>query len=335
MKKITISSRAILVFLFILYSLYVGIRNPRSFFSLATLYDMLRGSAVYGILALGFLPIIIAGGIDMSFSSVATFSTYVTAIILMRLNLGTMPVVLLYSIAIFIGVSLGFLNGYIVSILKAPIIVVTLGTSAMLSGLLLFIFGSTVIFNIPVSLSNFSKIALGTVTVGGVSSSFHPAIFIWIFLSICMVVFLKYTIIGRNIYAMGGNMSVFERSGASRRKLEITIFAISGGLSAIAGVTYSALYRVINPSMFIGGELDVIAMVILGGASINGGKGTVIGTIMGILFINLLKNSLILVNVPSIWQVFVVGIVLFVGVIVPILYDRYFPKVFTKGVKNE
>lgn len=328
MKKIKFSSQSILSILFILYILYVGIMNPKSFFTLNTLYDILKSSSVYGILALGFLPIIIAGGIDMSFSAVASFSTYVTAILLFKLDLYSSNILIIYLIGIVIGGSIGLLNGYLVALLKVPIIVVTLGTSAMISGLLLFIFGSTVIFNIPPSMLYFSKMAFGTVTtVDGISNSFHPSILIWGFLSILMYIFLKYTTFGRNIYAMGGDINVFERSGESRKKMEIIIFIISGCLSSVAGITYASLYRVVNPSMFMGGELDVIAMVILGGASINGGKGTITGTIIGILFINLLKNSLILINIPSIYQTLSVGIALFLGVIIPIICDKYFYKI--------
>lgn len=330
MKKINISSQAVLAVLFACYCLYVGIMNPSSFFSPSTLYDMLRSSAVYGILALGFLPIIISGGIDMSFSAVSSFSTYVAVVVLMKAGFVNAPLVVIYIIAMAIGFILGIINGALVSTLKVPVIVVTLGTSAMIRGLLLFAFGSTVIFNIPTALLDFSKITLFTTTHGEMTSSFHPAVFIWIFLSITIFVFLKYTLIGRNVYAMGGSMSAFERSGASRKKLEITIFAMSGILSAVAGVTYASLYRIVDPAMFIGKELDVIAMVVLGGAAITGGKGTVFGTIIGIVFINLLKNSLILINIPSVWQVFVVGVVLFLGVITPILFSKYKSKIAAK-----
>lgn len=155
MKKIKFSSQSILSILFILYILYVGIMNPKSFFTLNTLYDILKSSSVYGILALGFLPIIIAGGIDMPFSAVASFSTYVTAILLFKLDLYSSNILIIYLIGIVIGGSIGLLNWYLVALLKVPIIVVTLGTSAMISGLLLFIFGSTVIFNIPPSMLYF------------------------------------------------------------------------------------------------------------------------------------------------------------------------------------
>ncbi len=323
MKKVSLPSHLILAVLFLVYSLYLTIFNYEAFCSLATLYDMLKSASIYGILALGFLPIIISGGIDMSFSSVATFSTYVTTTIIMYLGLDSIPLVFIYLIAMIIGLILGICNGYLVSLLKAPIIVVTLGTSAMLSGLLLFFFGSKVIFNIPQALTEFAKINLWTVNYGGKTSSFHPAIFIWITLSILMFIFLKYTVIGRNVYALGGNPEVFNRSGASRRKIEITIFAISGVLSAVAGITFASLYRTVNPSMFLGEELDIIAMVVLGGASITGGKASLIGTILGILFINLLKNSLILINIPSIWQMFVIGIILFIGVVGPVLYEKF------------
>ncbi|MGL5722166.1 MAG: ABC transporter permease [Brevinema sp.] len=320
--KIKISSKLVLLFLFVGYILLVGLINPRAFFSVSTLSDMLRGASVYGILALGFLPIIIAGGIDMSFTAVSAFSTYVTVVTLAKTGNSEAPLLIYYGLAIVVGSLLGLANGFLVATLKVPTIVVTLGTSAMISGFMLFKFGSTIIFTLPPALAEFSRSGLtfgSADTVGGV---FHPAILIWLVLSIFMWGFLKYTLLGRNIYALGGNPLVFERSGASRFRLELLIFSLSGAFSAIAGITFACLYRIVNPAMFSGQELDVIAMVVLGGAAITGGKGTIMGTIIGILFINLLKNSLILINVPSAWQVLVIGIVLFLGVFLPILYDK-------------
>ncbi len=325
-STVKLSSQFILGILFIIYVLYVGIINPKAFFSIATLYDMLRSSSVYGILALGFLPILISGGIDMSFAAVSAFSTYVAVFIVIESGFSEAPLIVYYLLAIIIGGLLGFVNGSVIAFLKVPVMIVTLGTSAMITGFMLFKFGSTIIFSLPTALAEFSRMGWGTVVVNGSSTSFHPAVFIWIFLSIILIIFLKYTIIGRNIYAMGGDMSVFERSGSSRAQLEVIMFSLSGIFAAIAGVTYAALYRIVNPAMFIGQELDVIAMVVLGGASITGGKGTVVGTVVGILFINLLKNSLILINIPSIWQVFVVGILLFFGVLLPIMYEKFVSK---------
>ncbi len=322
MKKLSLPSHLVLAILFIAYSSFIAISNPKVFFSLSTLYDILKSAAVYGILALGFLPIIISGGIDMSFSSIAAVSTYLTTIILIKFGLGDASLIVIYMTAIVIGLILGIGNGYLVSLLKVPVIVTTLGTQAMLSGFLLFFVGSKVIFNIPRALSSFSRLGLWAVADGGRNSSFHPAIFIWIFLSIVMFIFLKYTIVGRNIYALGGNAEIFERSGASRRKTEITIFAISGVFSAIAGVTFASLNRIVTPNMFVGEELDIVAMVILGGASITGGKGSIVATILGVLFINLIRNSLILINVASIWQVFVIGVVLFIGIVLPLLFEK-------------
>jgi simple sugar transport system permease protein len=132
---------------------------------------------------------------------------------------------------------------------------------------------------------------------------------------------LKYTTLGRGIYAMGGNREVAIRSGFNIKAITLIIFGLLGVLSGIAGVTQSLFLRIFNPALFIGQSLDVLAAVILGGAAITGGRGSVIGTFMGVLLIQLINRSMILTGIPVEWQKFVIGIILIFFISIPGLRD--------------
>jgi simple sugar transport system permease protein len=123
--------------------------------------------------------------------------------------------------------------------------------------------------------------------------------------------------IGRGVYAMGGSREVAERTGFNLRRIEFIIYGAVGVLAAIAGVTQAAFVRHANPAALLGSELDVIAAVVLGGAAITGGRGSVIGALLGVLFVTIMTSSLILVGIPSDWQKFFVGIALIIGTGVP------------------
>jgi simple sugar transport system permease protein len=127
---------------------------------------------------------------------------------------------------------------------------------------------------------------------------------------------LTRTIFGRSIYALGGGVEATRRLGISVKRTQTKIYLLVGGLSGLAGVLYVSLQRKANPYDLAGSELDVIAAVVLGGASIMGGYGTVFGTVLGVLFINMIKNNLILLGVSSSWQRAAVGVLLVIGIVI-------------------
>lgn len=129
--------------------------------------------------------------------------------------------------------------------------------------------------------------------------------------------------IGRGIYAIGGNREVAERSGFNVRRIEHVIYGMVGVFASVAGVTQVALYRNANPAALMGAELEVIAAVVLGGAAITGGYGRVTGALLGLFLITILKSSLVLVGIPSEWQKVAVGIALIVGISVPAIRGRW------------
>ena len=300
----------------VVVSIVITAINP-NFLTVGNFFDLLRFITVQGLLALGVLIVLISGGVDVSFPAIANFSTYLVVTLLIAAGFQG-SVVVVYLMAIPVGLLLGLVNGLFISYFRLPTLIVTLGTSSLYYGAMLFFIGSANLFNLPAGMIDFSKMALTSVTSPEVgTTALHPSILLLLAAAVAVWWLLRYTMIGRGIYAIGGNREVAERTGFDVHRIELFIYATAGVLAAIAGVTYAALYRNANPISLLGTELDVIAAVVLGGAAITGGSGTVIGTLLGVLLLTIIRSSLVLVGIPSDWQKFVVGIVLIIGVSIP------------------
>jgi len=128
--------------------------------------------------------------------------------------------------------------------------------------------------------------------------------------------------LGRGVYALGGSREAAERAGFNISRIEYFIYGFVGLLSGVAGMTFGALNRQANPQDIVGSELNVIAAVVLGGAQLTGGRGTVIGTILGVALVVIMNNSLILIGVPSVWQRVVIGLIILIGTGLPALQAR-------------
>ncbi|MBW7885513.1 MAG: ABC transporter permease [Caldilineaceae bacterium] len=291
--------------------------NP-AYLTLGNFYDILRFMTIDGLLALGVLVVLISGGVDVSFPAIASFATYVAMVLLIGMAYDG-PMWGIYLVALPIGLLLGLLNGVIVNTFRLPTLIVTLGTSSLYFGAMLFFFGSRALFNLPASVTAFSRTALHTVpapnNVG--TTALHPSILILLAAALGVGFVLRYTMLGRGIFAVGGSREVAERTGYNIRRIEYVLYSLAGLLAATAGVTYAALNRQANPVGLRGTELDVIAAVVLGGASIMGGSGTVAGALLGVVLLTIIRSSLVLVGIPSEWQRFVVGIILIIGVTAP------------------
>ncbi len=312
-KKILQSEQIIVFSFFIMVSIIIGVINPSSFFTVNTLFDLLKTSTVPGILSLSVLLIMIYGGVDLSFSAIGAFSSYVT-IKLVTLYLPSLPLPLIFLICIVFGVFLGSLNSLLISFTNIPILVVTLGTSTTLYGFLLFFIDNKIIMNLPKSMADFSKAYLITSKTSIGVTNLHFTVVILAIIALTMAIGLKYMKIGRCIFASGGGgRALALRVGISNKKLDFFVFSISGVIAAIAGLCNVAMFRYANPGAFRGDELDIIAAVVIGGASITGGKGTVSSTLLGVLLISLIKNNLVMIGIPSSWQKAIIGSMIIIG----------------------
>ena len=321
LNKILRTNEFIVFLILVGLSVVVGAINP-AFFTISTLFDTLRASIVYFIMAFGLLPIISAGGVDISFVAIAAVASYATHMFL--IGRGYQGGILVYFLlAIIIGLLAGLLNAFLVTRFKLPIFDVSLATFTMWYGFNLFFIGATANFDLPKPTvgyyENFLIVANDPV-VG--RTGLHVSILYVLVIGLLIWWFLKYTTIGRGVYAIGGNREVAIRSGFNVNRIMMIIFAIMGTLAAIAGVTQAFLSRFFNPVIFIGNPLDVIAAVILGGAAITGGRGTVIGTALGVLLIQLINKALILTGIPVEWQKLVVGLILIIFTSLPAIRER-------------
>ena len=188
---------------------------------------------------------------------------------------------------------------------------VSLAMFTMWYGFIRFFIGSKRSFTFPPGSADFYSRFIVTVQNPFVGvSGLHVSVVYVLIIGIVVALMLKYTTLGRGIYAMGGNREVAIRSGFNIKKITLFILMFMGGIAAFAGITYSLLGRLFDPAVFMGQELDVIAAIILGGASLSGGKGSVIGTFMGVIVIQLIHRALILTGIPVEWQDLVVGVLL-------------------------
>jgi simple sugar transport system permease protein len=292
--------------LIVLVSVVVGAISPE-FWQISNIFDMARASVVTGMFGLGFLVVLAAGGLDMSFASIAALVMYsVTTATAAHAPWLPMPVILLMSAVG--GMLLGVGNGLLVHYLKAPALIVTIGTQYVIRGFLLTFVGTELFINIPLPIENFGKYELWRVQTANGSISILPAyVLVLVAAAVATWWVLNRTLMGRAIFAVGGNPEIAERLGYDLRKVHIFIFAYAGLLAGVAGMLHVSSNRLANPFDLSGSELGVIAAVVLGGARITGGAGTVLGTLLGVVLVTLVNNVLILAGIPSTWQTFVVG----------------------------
>ena len=287
--------------------LVVGSLNPR-FFQFATLFDLLHSATTVSLFALGTLVVLASGGIDVSFTAIAALTMYsITKAVFAWWP--DAPFALILVAGALGGVLLGMINGVLVHRLKAPSLIVTIGTQYLYRGLLLTFVGTQFFMNIPHSmdtvrapaallLSHGGRLARGAAGVGARARDRGAVVTWWL---------LNRTMMGRGVYAMGGSLPIAERLGYNLRAIHLFVFGYTGMLAGVAGILHVSTNRLANPFDLVGTELDVIAAVILGGARITGGTGTVVGTLLGVVLVTLINSVLILVGVPSTWQKVIIG----------------------------
>jgi simple sugar transport system permease protein len=320
-KKLLLRNETALIIAIIVLSLIIGIKSPE-FFTLANLFDIFRSSFVQLIFALGVLIVIISGGIDISFPAVGIFAGYTAVVLMQHFEWNPENLLLPIALAIIIGTILGAINSIAIATFGIPTLIATLGTSGIFRGLMLTFIGSSFISDIPIALDKFATADLLKIQPEeGTLARLHILIIPVAILTILISLLLTRTMFGRSVYALGGGVEATRRLGISVKRTQAKIYMLVGGLSGLAGILYVSLQRKANPYDLTGSELDIIAAVVLGGASIMGGYGTVFGTVLGVLLISLIKGNLILLGVSSSWQRAAVGALLIIGITVQALNE--------------
>jgi simple sugar transport system permease protein len=305
-KQKNISYEFILASLLILFVVIVGLINP-AFFSIGTLFDVIRNQTIYLILALGLLPVVILGGLDISFVAVASITTLVSRILMAYIGYdGGMWFFYLSSMAT--GVLIGIIIGLMIDAFKLPIFDFSLGLTTMLGGIVALTSQFRPTEWSFSAIEGWSMKWLLTVNsvVGqsGLHVSFLLVVAIFIFLSM----FLRYTTLGRSMFALGSDKSVAIRTGINVKTVYVAAFSFLGAMAAMAAVTNTGLGM--GASSFNAKYLTVYATVIIGGGSIRGGKGSTLGTIMGVFLVGLIAQAMVYVRIPTEWMDMVLGILL-------------------------
>ena len=300
----------------------IGTINP-AFWNLENIFNLLRSNIVIGIMAMGVLVVMISGGIDVSFPAFAVTGMYVTVKLMNAVGLQGVFLPILCSITI--GALLGLINAFFVSKFKMIPLIVTLGTGGMVRGFLLGVIGTSMINinKMPKELIEFSKLQIfAGVNPDGTKFGLTALILVYVLVAVGVHWLLKYTMLGRSIYALGGDESSAERAGFNLTKIKYFIYCFAGALAGLAGILHSSMIWLANPRDMMGLEMDVIAAVVLGGASIFGGKGSVLGTVLGVFMLIMVKNSLIIMHVETTWQRVVVGLIVILATALTAYRDR-------------
>lgn len=305
------NNEGLLVAIIVLVVIAMTIASP-AFFTASTFFALVRSSMVPLIFALAVLLVMISGGIDVSFPAIAIFAAYTT--IKLSVDGGwTIPIVGVFALAMLIGAALGLVNGFVIARFRLPTLIVTLGTQSLFKGVLVSYIGSAYISagDLPDSVTNISDVHLLDVTGGGYLHSMMVPVVV---VTLLIAAMLRYTVFGRSLYAIGGDVEAARRVGIKVVRTQFALYVLAGVLAAFGGVLYVILGKNANPQSIVGTELDIIAAVVLGGASIFGGGGSVLGTVLGVILVQLINNNLVLVGIPSTWQRAAVGGLLLLGV---------------------
>jgi len=267
---------------------------------------ILFSTVVIGMLALGTTFVIITGGIDLSIGTGMALCAVIAGVLIVHSGL-PMPLGVLG--AVLFGGLIGLVNGVNVAVLNLPPFIATLAMMLVAQGLALVISGSAPIyFN---DSPNYTKISTGSIIPG---TNFPNAVLILAALAVVAGVLLNKTILGRYTYSVGSNEEATALSGINVRRWKLLIYTLAGLFTGLAGVLISARLGSAQPATGVGYELQAIAAVVIGGTSLSGGKGSIVGTVIGALIISVLNNGLQIMSIPQEWQNVILGCVILVAV---------------------
>lgn len=283
------------IFIFVLLVIFSALISD-VFFTAVNLSNLLKQVSGIGIISIGMLIVILTGGIDLSVGSMVALLAVAFAILV---NIFALPLAILMTIAI--GFGLGSVSGYLVAYQKMAPFIATLALMTVARGLgFIYSKGS------PVTFETYGGLYMSEFANNSTLGIPNIAIVFFIIV-ILAVIMLRYNVFGRIIIAIGSNEEASRLSGIKVNKYKFLVYAISGALAATSAIIVASRTNLGSPNMGMAWELDAIAAVVIGGASLNGGKGSAVNTLMGVLILGLIGNILNLLNVPSYPQQVVKG----------------------------
>ena len=290
-----------LLILLMVFIIIASALSPK-FLTLKNFLNLIQQSSIPGMIAIGMTFVILVAGIDLSVGSIAALAGMVAAILIST----GIPIPLAIFAALFVGAVLGFVNGFLSTKFNIPAFIATLAMMVSARGLALLLTNGKPVFGLPESFGVLGGGFIGVFPVSGL---------IWIALTIIAAVILKYTAFGRNLYAVGGNPESAHLSGIRVDRHLISVFVISGILSALAGIVLASWLTVGQPTAAKGAELNAIAAVVLGGTGLFGGTGGVLGTFAGVLLLSIITNIFNLLGLASYYQDIFMGLIIVLALI--------------------
>jgi ribose transport system permease protein len=289
-----------------------------NFLQFNNIVGILLATAVNGVLALGVTFVIISGGIDLSIGTVMTLSAVITAVLITNMDL-PLPIGILGGIAT--GGLAGLVNGILIAVFKIPPFIATLGMLNVAKGLALVISGlAPIYFN---ETPEFNQGAMGSVVGSIIPGLAIPNVVLILFASAIVAwLVLSKTILGRYTFALGSNEEAARLSGVDVVRWKMAVYTVGGLFAGVAGVLIAARLNSAQPALGQGYELDAIAAAVIGGTSLSGGEGTILGTVIGAFIISTLTNGLRIMSVPQEWQIVVTGGIVILAVYLDVVRRR-------------
>ena len=291
---------ASLIVIFLFFSI-----ASADFLNYANVTAILFSTVVIGLLALGTTFVIITGGIDLSIGTGMSLCAVISGVLIVKTGL---PVLVGVIGTVLFGGVIGFVNGFNVSVLKLPPFIATLAMMLVAQGLALVVSNSTPIYFTDAP--SYTKISTGHLF--GVN--FPNAVLVLAVAAAVSIVLLNKTVLGRYTYSIGSNEEATALSGINTRRWKIVIYTLAGFFTGLAGIMISARLASAQPGTGLGYELQAIAAVVIGGTSLAGGKGSIVGTVIGALIISVLNNGLQIMSIPQEWQNVILGCVILIAV---------------------
>lgn len=281
-----------------------------NFLRVDNLLNVLRQVAVIGILAAGMTYVIISGGMDLTVGAYLGLSGVIIAKLMSDGGVSAPLAVLLTMAALTV---VGVITGALIVYLNVSAMVITLGMMTVVRGLAYIISNGLPVYDIPESI-----VFLGQGYVAGIPV---PVMIMLIIVAV-MGIILKYSYFGRYVYAIGGNVEAAKLAGLPVKKITISLYGISAFLASIAGIVLTGRVSSGAPASGTGTEMDVVTAVVIGGISVNGGKGSMLGAFLGAVIIGVLSNGLTIMNVGEYYQQVVKGVVLILAVAFDVIANR-------------
>ena len=280
------------------------------FLTMPNLVDLVEAYSVTTILAAGVFVVLVSGGIDISFTATASAAQYLAAYLMVRQGVPAVPAL---ALAALLGIAMGSINALLTYHLRVVSIIVTIATASIYYALMIYFTNAEEIYNLPDWWSNGVSFFRYETANGDIVKITLPIVVMAVVVALTQYLMSR-TRIGRQVYAVGGNPEAASRVGIDILRVQLFAYGYLGLLAAIAGFVQAGRVHQAVPTAMKGGELDVLAVAILGGASLVGGIGSVGGVLLGVLFLAMLQNGLNLLGVSSYFFGVVIGLAILVSI---------------------